>query len=167
MNEFHDRNLILGLATVVDEYMITPSSCSLVKRWLPPRTCAEHEGIWCIRHHPDTNEIGLTIMDGQSNQWRFELRHSQDLSVLWQTPLPLTHGDCEVSPLLYGQWLAVNSCGIRLLHIINRRLKAAVEYERELRNAIPIADDYLVIRTKNTLEIHSMENNKKASSTKK
>lgn len=149
---------------MIDEYSITPSSCSLVKRWLPPRTCAEHEGIWCIRHHPDTDEIGLTIMDGQTNEWRFELRNPRDLSVLWQTPLPLTHGDCEVSPLLNGQWLAVNSCGIRLLHIVNRRLKAAVEYERELRNAIPIADEYLVIRTKNTLEIHSIRDNKKKSS---
>ena len=99
-------------------------------------------------------------MDGQTNQWRFELRDARDLTTLWQYPLPLTHGDCEISPLINGQWLAVNSCGIRLLQIINRKLKAAVEYERELRNGIPIGDEFFVIRTKNTLEIHAIKKNK-------
>lgn len=152
--------LLLGFATIVDEYAITPSSCSLIKRWLPPRTCGEQEGIWCLRHHPDTNEIGMTIMDGQTNQWRFELRDARDLNILWQYALPVTHGDCEISPLINGQWLLVNSCGVRLLQIINRKLKAAVEYERELRNGISIGEEYFVIRTKNTLEIHAIKNEK-------
>jgi hypothetical protein len=93
-------------------------------------------------------------MDGRNNQWRFEIRDRENLSTIWQTVLPLTHGDCELSPLPNGEWLTVNSCGVRLIHIADNKIKAAVEYERELRNAITIGNKYFLVRTKNTLEIH-------------
>jgi len=96
-------------------------------------------------------------MDGRNNQWRFEIRDRKNLSTVWQIVLPLTHGDCEVLPLRNGEWLFVNSCGVRLIHIVDYEIKAAVEYERELRNAITIGNKYFVIRTKNTLEIHSIK----------
>jgi hypothetical protein len=93
-------------------------------------------------------------MNGENNQWRFEIRNRKNLSVVWQTVLPITHGDCELSPLANEEWLAVNSCGIRLIHIANRQLKEAVEYERELKNAITLGNNYFLVRTKNTIEIH-------------
>ncbi len=124
-------------------------------------TCAEHEGIWCIRYQPDSNQIGMTIMDGQTNQWRFEIRNTRSLSIVWQIVLPIVHGDCELSALKNEEWLIINSCGIRLVHIANRKIKAAVEYERELRNGVTIGENYFVIRTKNTLEIHLIKKKEK------
>lgn len=146
---------------MIDEYKIGTNSCELIERWTPPRTCTEYEGIWCIRHHPVTDQIGMSIMDGRTNQWRFEIRDRGIRSVVWQTVLPLSHGDCEISPSVNEEWLAVNSCGIRLLQIVDLKIKSAVEYERELRNAISIGEDYFAVRTKNTLEIHSVKNKKK------
>jgi hypothetical protein len=138
---------------------LNSDSCELVKHWTSPVTCASHEGIWSIRSHPDTDQLGMSIMDSRTNQWRFEIRNRATLSIVWQTALPLLHGDCEVSPLANAQWLMINSAGIRLLQISNRKLKSAVEYERELRNAILIGENYLAVRTKNTLEIHSIKKN--------
>jgi len=99
----------------------------------------------------------MSILDGQTNQWRFEIRDRKTFSIIWQTVLPLTHGDCEVSPLANAEWLTVNSCGIRLIQIGDFKLKSAVEYERELRNAIIISENYFAVRTKNTLEIHAIK----------
>ena len=48
-----------------------PTSCKFVNRWTPPKTCANHEGIWSIRHHPDTDHIGMSIMSGNTNEWAF------------------------------------------------------------------------------------------------
>lgn len=96
-------------------------------------------------------------MNERNNQWRFEIRDRKNLSVVWQTVLPLTHGDCELSPLSDGEWVAINSCGIRLIQIANRKLKAAVEYERELRNAVILGTDYFLVRTKQTIEVHSIK----------
>lgn len=96
-------------------------------------------------------------MNGQNNQWRFEIRNRKNFSLIWQTALPLTHGDCELSPLPDKQWVAINSCGVRLIQIANRKLKAAVEYERELRNAIPLGNDYFLVRTKQTIEVHTIK----------
>ena len=128
-----------------------------MKRWTPPHTCATHEGIWCIRYHPNLDHIGMTIMNSHSNEWRFEIRNRKDLSQIWRTALPVGNGDCELSPFGKTQWLVINSCGIRLLQIGDEKFKVAVEYERELRNAITIGNDYLVIRTKNTVDVHAMK----------
>jgi hypothetical protein len=100
-------------------------------------------------------------MNGQNNQWHFQIRDRKNFSTVWQIVLPITHGDCELSPLVKGEWLAINSCGVRLVQIANRKLKAAVEYERELKNAITIGNDYFVVRTKNTVEIHSIKKKEK------
>ena len=54
---------------------------------------------------------------------RFEVRSKKDLTVVWKSVLPLTHGDCEISPLANGGWLAVNSCGIRLAQLVDQKLK--------------------------------------------
>jgi hypothetical protein len=96
-------------------------------------------------------------MNGQNNQWRFELRHHQNLAYTWHSVLPFSHGDCEISPLANGHWLAANSCGIRLVQISYHKLISAVEYERELKNAIILGKDYFVVRTKNTLEFHLIQ----------
>jgi hypothetical protein len=96
----------------------------------------------------------MSIMDGQTNQWHFEIRDRKNLSRIWQTVLPVAHGDCEISPLPNGHWLTINSCGIRLIHIAHQKLKAAVEYERELKNAIIMGKEYFIVRTKNTIEVH-------------
>jgi hypothetical protein len=96
-------------------------------------------------------------MDARTNQWRFELRDRKTFSQIFHVVLPLSHGDCEISPLPNGEWLTTNACGIRLIQIANNTLKAAVEYERELKNAITIGNDYFVVRTKNTIEIHSIK----------
>ena len=99
----------------------------------------------------------MTIMNSHNNEWRFEIRNRKDLSQIWQTGLPVRHGDCELSPLGNTQWLVINSCGVRLLQIGDEKFKVAVEYERELRNAITIGNDYFVIRTKNTVDVHVMK----------
>lgn len=143
-----------GLGTIVDEYHIERKSCELIYRWLPPHSCAIEEGIWCIRHHPDTNQLGLTIMDSQTNQWHFDIRDPKTFALIWRSPLPINHGDCELTPMEKGEWLIVNSVGIRLVQIVDRTIKAAVEYERELRNAISVGKEYLIVRTKNTIEVH-------------
>lgn len=148
---------VLGFGSIIDQYKFNSDSCDLVKRWTPPETCAPHEGIWSIRSHPDTDQIGMSILDSKKNQWRFEIRNRATLAIVWQTILPLIHGDCEVCPLANAEWLIVNSSGIRLIQIVNRKLKSAVEYERELRNTIIIGENYLAVRTKNTLEIHSIK----------
>lgn len=130
------------------------SSCKFINRWKPPNTCSVYEGIWCARHHPDTDELGFTIMDARTNQWRMEIRSRDKFTSIWQTALPISHGDTEISPLPNNEWLAINSCGIRLVQVANKRLKAAVEYERELRNAIVVDNSYFAVRTKTTLELH-------------
>lgn len=127
----------------------------MTNRWYPPQTCAPYEGIWCIRAHPNTNVIGLTIVNPQNNAWRFETRDSKTFGHLGQMYLPIRNGDCELSPLAHGEWLIINSCGARLVQIENVEMKLAVEYERELKNAIPFKKDYFIVRTKNTLEVHS------------
>ena len=143
-----------GLGTIVDEYRIERKSCELINRWMPPDTCAINEGIWCIRYHSETDQLGLTIMNGQTNQWHFDIRDRKKFSLIWRSVLPISHGDCEVTTIEQGEWLIINSSGIRLVHIAHRKMKAVVEYERELRNAIMIGKDYFVIRTKSTIEVH-------------
>jgi len=135
------------------------SSCEFVKRWRPPKTCATYEGIWCIRHRPDTNQFAFTIMNKRNHQWRVEIR-SRDkdkFSVLRKIILPLIHGDCEIFPLPTGEWLITNGGGLRLIHITKHKLKAVVEYARELRNALLINNFYFIVRTKRTLEIHKIK----------
>jgi len=56
-----------------------------------------------------------------------------------------------------GEWLIINSYGVRLIQIANHELKAAVEYERELKNAITMGNQYFLVRTKNTIEIHPIK----------
>jgi hypothetical protein len=141
----------------VDEYILVPSSCELVDRWIPPRTCENYEGIWCIRYHPEIDQLGMTIMDRRNNQWRFEIRNRKNFSPVWKATLPITYGDCELLPLPYGEWLTINSCGVRLIRIANRQLKSVVEYECELKTATIIGTDYFIVRTKNTLNIHSIK----------
>ncbi|CAF3535510.1 unnamed protein product [Rotaria socialis] len=146
-----------GSSTVIDEYILGPSSCTIVNHYEPPQTCAYNEGIWCIRTHPNTKQIGMTVMNSNNNTWRFEIRDPTNLAHIWQTPLPIPHGDGEVTPLPNGDWLIVNSCGARFIQISNLAIKLAVEYERELKNAILFRKKYFIIRTKNTLEIHLMK----------
>jgi hypothetical protein len=146
-----------GYGTTIDEYSLEASSCKLVNRWTSPKTCATHEGIWCIRYHAKTDQLGFAIMNAMTNQWRFEVRNRQNLAPLWQTTLPFVNGDCEISPLPNEEWLTINTCGIRLVQIANQKLKAAVEYTRELKNAISIGNLYFVIRTKNTIEIFHLK----------
>jgi len=136
------------------------SSCKFVKRWTPPNTCGMYDGIWCIRYHPETNQLGFTILDTRTNQWRIEIRNRNRLTTVWKTVLPISHGDSEISPLPNGEWLAINSFGIRLVQVANQKLKAAVEYERELRNAIVVNNFYFVIRSKTTLEFHQLKRSK-------
>jgi hypothetical protein len=151
---------------VIDEYLISASSCEFIQRWTPPKTCAAHEGIWCLRYHPTLDQIGFTVMDCRTNAWRFEIRERQTLNQLWHTALPLDTGDCELSALKNGDWLTINSCGIRLIQITNRELKAAVEYERELKNAITLGNDYFIIRTKNTIDVHRMKRDEESNAKK-
>ncbi|CAF1053332.1 unnamed protein product [Rotaria sp. Silwood1] len=149
-----------GFGTAIDEYSLSASSCNLVNRWVPPKTCAIYEGIWCIRYQQETDELGIVIMDARNNQWRLEIRNRKDLAFLWKIVLPLSNGDCEISPLPDREWLAVNSCGIRLIQIANQKLKSGVEYQRELKNAITIGNLYFVVRTKSTIEIHQIKRSK-------
>lgn len=147
----------LGFGTVIDEYAVTGSSCKLVNRWIPPKTCANHEGIWCIRYHPETDQLGCAIVDASNNQWRLEIRSRESFACLWKINMPFLSGDCEIFPFPNGEWLATNSFNIRLLQIGYQVLRSAVEYERELKNAIVINDLYLVIRTKSTVEVHRLD----------
>ncbi|CAF2920910.1 unnamed protein product [Rotaria sp. Silwood2] len=146
-----------GCGTIIDEYIFEKSSCKFINRWMPPQTCSTHEGIWCIRSHSNTNQLGMTILNLRNNQWRFETRNSNDFSRLCELALPVTHGDCELSSISNSEWLITNSCGIRLIQISNFKLKIAVEYERELKNSITINNDYFIVRTKYTMEIHEMK----------
>ncbi|CAF1141159.1 unnamed protein product [Rotaria sp. Silwood1] len=146
-----------GCGTIIDEYVLGKSSCKFINRWMPPQTCATYEGIWCIRSHPHTNQLGMTILNLKNNQWHFEIRNANNLTRIWETILPVSHGDCELSPISNNEWLITNSCGVRLIQIGNLQLKTIVEYERELRNVITIKNDFLIIRTKYTLEIHAMK----------
>lgn len=119
-----------------------------------------HEGIWCIRHSRETNRFAFSILDATTNQWRFELRTTDKLTTLYKVSLPFFTGDCEVSPLINGDWLSTNSFNVRLIHISDGKLKAAVEYERELKNAVAIDQRFLVIRTKGTIDIHRLDQKK-------
>lgn len=123
-------------------------------RWTSPQTCAKHEGIWCVRHHPETDQLAFTILDSRTNQWHFEVRSRKEFTRLWSIDMPISFGDVEISTLSRGNWLTIDSSGVRLIHLSNQRLKEIVEYLRELRNATPMGNLYFVIRTKNTLEIH-------------
>ncbi|CAF2447024.1 unnamed protein product [Rotaria sp. Silwood2] len=149
-----------GFGTVIDEYSLTASSCKHINRWTPPKTCATYEGIWCIRYQQETDQLGFSIMNSRNNQWHLEIRNRKEFALLWQIVLPLGNGDCELSTLPNREWLAVNSCGIRLIQISNQKLKAGVEYQRELKNAVAIGNLYFAIRTKNTIEIHQIKQSK-------
>ncbi|CAF0977103.1 unnamed protein product [Rotaria magnacalcarata] len=146
-----------GFGTVIDEYSMRANSCKIVNRYMPPNTCAVYEGIWCIRSLESRNQLGLTIMDARNNQWRVELRNGDDCTIVWKMVLPIQFGDCELTILPNEEWLIVNSCGIRLIQIANQKIKAGVEYERELRNAVAIGKSYFAIRTKSTVEIHRVK----------
>lgn len=158
-------SLFIGFGSVIDEYELGSSSCEFINRWTSPSTCAVYEGIWSTRFHPSLQQLGFTVMDGRNNQWRFELRERKTLNRLWQTVLPVGVGDCEVSPLMNGDWLMINSCGSRLIQLSGTELKTAVEYERELKNAITLGDEYFVIRTKNTIDVHSMKKDEQETKT--
>jgi len=136
---------------------LTILSCKFVNRWTPPKTCAAYEGIWCIRNHPDTNQLCFTILDTRNDQWRIEVRNRDKLTLVWQLALPSMSGDWEISPLSDREWLAINSCGTRLVQIADKKFKAAIDYGRELRNAIVINNLHFVVRTKTTIEIHQLK----------
>ena len=97
---------------MIDQHEIGTSSSRLVRRWKPPTTCAAHEGIWSIRYHSGIQQMGLAIMDARDRRWRFEVRGLPGLLPLWQVALPFTAGDCEISPLPDGKWLAINSLNV-------------------------------------------------------
>jgi hypothetical protein len=145
-----------GYGTVIEQYEMTKWSCRLIQRWRSPTTCAMHEGIWCIRYHPNNDKLGIAIVNGQTNQWRFEIRDRKNFLPLFRINLPLIAGDCELSPLSNAEWLATNSCDVHLIHIVPEKIEAVVQYERELKNAIVIGNHYLVIRTKSSLDIHPL-----------
>jgi hypothetical protein len=147
----------LGFGTVIDEYALTRSSSKFTSQWSSPKTCASHEGIWCIRYHPETDQLGCAIVDATNNQWRLEIRSRESFTCLWKINMPFLSGDCEISPFPNGEWLATNSFNIRLLQIGHQVLRSAVEYERELKNAVVINDLYLAIRTKSTMEVHRID----------
>ena len=98
--------------------------------------------------------MGLAIMDARDRRWRFEVRGLPGLLPLWQVPVPFTAGDCEVSPLPDGKWLAVNSLNVYFVQIAKEGIRAAVDYQRILKNGIAIGSEYFVVRTKSTIEIH-------------
>lgn len=141
----------------MDHYKISRKSCRFVKRWTSPSTCAVYEGIWCIRHHPETRQIGCAVLDARTNYWRLEVRDRETFLCIWKINLPFECGDCEVSPLINGQWLATNSFNVRLIQIAQERLESAVEYERELKNALVMDENHLVLRTKSTVEVHRLD----------
>ncbi|CAF0779205.1 unnamed protein product [Didymodactylos carnosus] len=140
-----------GYATSVEEYDLSSSTPTLKKRWISPKSCLATEGIWAIQCHQD--QIGLTIMDVTTKEWRIEVRNMK-LKKLWDLKIPITTGDCELTLLPNNDWLVINSCGNRLFQISDRKMKVAVQYERELKNAVMFADKFFIVRTKNTIEIH-------------
>ncbi len=46
-----------------------------------------------------------------------DIRSPEKLALLWQRVLPLENCECEISPLLNAEWLAVNSRGTCLIQI--------------------------------------------------
>ena len=139
---------------MIDQHEIGTSSSRLVRRWKSPTTCAAHEGIWSIRYHAGTQQMGLAIMDARDRRWRFEVRGLPGLLPLWQVALPFTAGDCEISQLPDGKWLAINSLNVYFVQIAQEQIRAAVDYQRILKNGIAIGSEYFVVRTKSTIEIH-------------
>jgi hypothetical protein len=99
-------------------------------------------------------------MDTRDNQWHMEIRHRENFTPIWRTVLPFMHGDCEISSLPNEEWLAINSCGVRLVQIANHKIKSAVEYERDLKNAISIGNLYFIVRTKGTIEVYPYKQSK-------
>ncbi len=93
-------------------------------------------------------------MDKRNNQWRFEVRDRKSLAHLWHIPLPFLEGDCEISAVPNGDWLAVNLCGRNLLQIADQKFKPLLQYGRYLRNATVINKSYFAVRGKNTIGIH-------------
>lgn len=110
-----------------------------------------------MRFHPKLNLIGWSVVDSETNGWRFEIRQPKTLKLISQTTLPYSHGDCEVTPLENGDWLMINSIGILFLNISGQQIKQAVEYERELRNAVLWSNKYFVVRTKSTIDFHKVK----------
>ena len=149
-----------GYGTCIDEYKLKKSSCEFVTQHRPPMTCALNEGIWCVRYSSETDQLGFAILDAYTTQWRFELRTRDKWTIVWQVALPFLSGDCEISPIINGDWIATNTVNIRLIHISNGQLKSAVEYERELKNAIVVGRNFLVIRAKGTIEFHRVDSKK-------
>jgi hypothetical protein len=141
----------------MEEYTLGSSSCKLVNRWQPPKTCKPHEGIWAIRYHPETDELGLTIIDSTTKQWRFEVRHREKFNLVWSAALPLTRGDAEITIVPNQQWLVVNVFGLQLAQLSRHGLKSMIDYDSELRAAVVIDDAFFVVRTKSTLDIHRLD----------
>jgi hypothetical protein len=56
--------------------------------------------------------------------------------------------------------MACYSCGVRLVQIANHKIKSAVEYERDLKNAISIGNLYFIVRTKGTIEVYPYKQSK-------
>jgi hypothetical protein len=138
----------------MEEYTLQTASGRVKNRWHSPQTCAPHEGIWCIRHHPDIDQLGFTIIDSRTKEWRLEVRNREQLTVLWRIGIPLTRGDAELSIIPNSQWLIVNAVGLQLAQISYHGLTSMINYDSELRNAIVIDNSYFIVRTKSTLDIH-------------
>jgi hypothetical protein len=71
-----------------------------------------------------------------------DIRSPEKLALLWQWVLPLENCECEISPLLNAEWLAVKS------H------RWSVDYTRLLKNAMTIGNSYFAIRINSTIEIY-------------
>jgi hypothetical protein len=141
----------------MEEYTLSSSSCKVKNRWQSPKTCKPHEGIWCIRYHPETDQLGLTIMDSTNKKWRLEVRNRERFNVAWSITIPLTRGDAELYAIPNEQWLVINSFGLQLAQISKQGIKAMMDYDSELRGALVVGNTFFVVRTKNALDVHQLD----------
>jgi hypothetical protein len=99
-------------------------------------------------------------MDTTNNEWRFEVRDRKKLTHLWHIELPFIDGDCEISALPNGDWLAVNSRGRNFVQISNQELNPVIEYRSDLKNAMMMRNSYFAVRTRNTIEVQRAKGRK-------
>ncbi|CAF1539793.1 unnamed protein product [Didymodactylos carnosus] len=134
-----------GKGSVVEEWDMN-EEWKTTKRWQPPVSCQQNEGIVDIRFSCDGSHLGLTVyLYSQYNQ--FHVR-DRSMNILNNITFPPSRIGYLLLSLPDGQWLT-HEWDNKQIHMIDRdgKLEQTLTYDKSIQRTALIGRRCLVIRT--------------------
>ena len=135
------------------------SSFELIKRWKPPQSCKQYEGILNTAYK--NKKLAFVTAHSSTSIVQLELRSSTTLDRLWSLRLDMSHimGQplIRCSPLKCDEWLVVDNNTSLLVHVAkDGQIKETSKCNSSPWNAVLFGSNLLAIRTKNSVDFHKL-----------